>query len=245
MNPQKEIEAIMQRLRLNASNIDEYNEVNDLCIRKLSNLPDRYTKELVSCTKHLLEVLEEDEQNEFFLTILLRVIKKRNQTKDLIEIASNALNNEFTEDKLFYVEQLIEIDDQLVPTVLIKALYNLESYDEYGGHAQEKIIDFLHKIRNINVAPAIIYSLNDISARVRASALQYIRDLNIESASDELMKMLETEDWEYNILIILELIRKWEKEEYLEQLKQFCSEEWVQENNKIKHSFETTISSLK
>ena len=175
MNAQNEIDVILQPLYAPASNPEEYDDRNSEGIDQLTDLSSSYNNELASYAKQLVRTLQENEQHEFILTIVLRALQKRNQTDDLVEIASSALFNEFAEDKLFYVEQLTAVDDDRVPSLLIKALGELKSYDEYSGHAQEEIIEFLQKKHEINAAPAIIQSLTDISARVRTSALLFIR----------------------------------------------------------------------
>ena len=64
---------------------------------------------------------------------------------------------------------------------------------------------------------------------------------SMPSAADA---MLETEDWEYNILIILELILRWNKSEFVNKLKEYATEDWVLEDEMINNAFSTTIAKL-
>jgi len=236
-NPQTEIKEIVRPLYEDSDNLDAFGERNELCIHRLTELAPAYDAELVLYMRQLLARLPENEWHEFVFIVMLQALAKRNRTADMVELAAAALLHDLAEDKRFYAELLAETDDARVAPVFIKALHKVESFDEDDGYAQETMIEFLHRKRDADAIPAVIHTLGDVAARVRASALLYIKDMDARQAAEKLLHMLDTEDWEYNILLILELLKKWNKNEYIPHLQTLYTEEWVQENEEIRLAF--------
>jgi HEAT repeat protein len=244
---QKAIDSILNNLEMEIADDSSYTDVAEKCVEDITELPEDYNNIIIDYSRNLLSRInkENDSSNsEFKLELVLKSLIKRQQEKNAFDLSSEAILHKETEDKLFYVEFLIELDHDETVDILLKALNVIESFDEYSGHAQEEIIEYLIRKKEENALPDIVNCLTDISARVRATALNFIKYFDKEESARYLIKMLETEDWEYNILIILELISKWNKKEFLQDLEKYSLEDWVLEDKKIKEAFEKAINEL-
>jgi HEAT repeat protein len=235
------LETILDRLKTEHDTVDEFLDRDAECLAEIIKLSDDFGDVIFDYAKSLLGNIQQEETNEYCFQVLLRALVDRNQQHAAFVLASEALLSDNTEDKLFYVTLLVDLNLPETSGILIKGLDIIESFDEMGGHAQEKAIEFLMLKSSEEAYPAIVKCLSDVSARVRATALQFMKKFDKEESSFHLIKMLEEEDWEFNILLILELLRKWKKKEFLPQLMEYSKEEWVEDNPDIKQAFETII----
>src|SRR3989338_4491349 len=219
---QKAIDNILNNLEIEIADNSSYTDVAEKCVDEMTELSEDYNDIIVDYSRNLLTRIntENDSSNsEFKLELVLKSLIRRQQEKTAFDFASEAILHKETEDKLFYVEFLIGLD-------------------------QEEIIEYLIRKKEENALPAVVNCLTDVSARVRATALNFIKYFDKEESARDLVKMLETEDWEYNILIILELISKWNKKEFLQDLEKYSLEDWVLEDEEIMEAFEKAIKEL-
>lgn len=91
----------------------------------------------------------------------------------------------------------------------------------------------------------VVKCLNDEADRVRATVLQFIKKYNKEEAASAMLEQLENENVQYNILIILELFRKWTTRQALPVLERHIKEDWVFNNSELLTSYKKTIKKLK
>lgn len=241
---QKALEDILVRLREDADGVERFLDKDADCVAEITSLAAECADTIIDCARHLLDQIERDEHNEYCFQVFLRALVGRGQQGAAFELAAEALLSERAEDKNFYVTLLVDVDYPGTPEVLIKALGVMESFDELGGHAQEAAIEHLMSKGAEDAYPVVVKCLLDVSARVRATALQFIRKFDKQESAACLVQMLAEEDWEYNILLVLELLKKWRKVEFLAELTAYSQEEFVDENPDIKQAIESTLAAL-
>lgn len=242
--PQKALEDILRRLSEDADGVDAFLDKDADCVAEITNLAVECQDAIVDCARHLLDQIQSDEHNEYCFQVFLRALVDRGQQGAAFELAAEALLSERAGDKNFYVTLLAELDYPGTPEVLIRALGVIESVDELGGHAQEGAIEYLISKGAEEAYPIVVKCLLDVSARVRATALQFIRKFDKEESASCLVQMLAEEDWEYNILLVLELLKRWRSVEFLAELTAYSQEEWVEENPDIKQAVESLLAAL-
>ncbi|KOY86947.1 hypothetical protein AD998_13040 [bacterium 336/3] len=232
------IKNIIEKLKNTEYNFDKESEYLD----EIVNLPVELEKEIIDYVSFLSENIDED--NEYYFVFLLDALHRRGSKKAIFDLGSKAILSDEFEDKEFYATLLIKNDFLGTEKILIKSLEIIESFDEFGGYAQEKILEYLIEKEVEEAYPQVIKCLSDVAARVRATALHFIRKFDKQESSLYLVEMLEAEDWEYNILFILDLLKKWKKADFLPQIIEYSKEEWVKENIEINDAFKNLINHL-
>lgn len=240
------VKKIIDKLRVKTSSTDEFIALNSHCIKELTALSPEYSQAIFDYAQELLDGLsnEEDNYEGYYFQVLVDSLIIRGEKQEAFLLASQALMSPSAEDDHQYVSFLIDVDLPESVPMLIKGLELMESFDEYAGHAQEKAIEYLMKKEIVEAYPVIEKCLFDEADRVRATALLFVKKFDKRESVKHLIKMLEDEDVEYNILIILDLLKKWKAKEALPKLKEYICEDWVYEDDDLLIPFEATIKSL-
>ena len=246
----KTVTNIINKLNTQTSSTDEFIQRDAKCVKELTALSPEYGEAIFDYAQKLFESFESEEYNEYYFQVLIESLLFRKDKgieedrKRAFLLSSQALMSPNAEDNNRYVSFLIDTELPEVIPMLIKGLEVIESFDEMGGHAQEKAIEYLMQKEVEEAYPVITKCLSDVADRVRATALQFIRKFDKKEAAPQMLKMLDKEDVEYNILLILELLKKWHFTEALPKLQMHLKEDWVYDDPDLLIPFENTIQAL-
>ncbi|CAA6827643.1 MAG: Unknown protein [uncultured Sulfurovum sp.] len=216
------------------------------CIEELVSLPNEYTQAIGKHAKDLLEnlTIQDEDYNGYYFQVLIYTLIDRGEKEIAFLLLVQALYNTKANDNNRYVQILEEIDNSSIIPVFVDILPKLESFDEYSGHAQERIIEHLMQKDIRDAYSEVIKCLTDKADRVRATVLQFIKKYDKKEAAPAMIAVLEKEDVQYNILLILELFRKWKVQEALPLLIQHIKEDWVYEDEELLIPYQETINIL-
>lgn len=246
MKEQEIIKNILDKMNALFDSPQDFLEQKSKCIKELVDLPIDYSNRLGEYGRNLLQemsIKDRDLLEVNFIMILYALIDRKEKELAFL-LATQALMSPLTEDNYRYVSLLDELDLLGTVTVFIDVLPKLESFDEYGGHAQEKIIEYLIRKNAEYAYEAVKECLFDEADRVRATALQFMNKFDKEGVALYLIKMLEDEDVQYNILLILSMLRKWKIKDALPLLNAQLKEDWVYDDKELYVPFQETITSL-
>jgi len=216
------------------------------CVKKLVSLPKDCTQAIGKHAKDLLEnlTIKDEDYNGYYFQVLIYALIDRDEKELAFLLLVQALYNTKARDNNRYIQMLEEIDNPSVIPVFIDILPKLESFDEYSGYAQERIIEYLMQKDVADAYSEVVKCLEDKADRVRATVLQFIEKYDKREAASNMITALEEEDVQYNILLILELFRKWKTQEVLPLLKQHIKEDWVYEDEELLIPYQKTINTL-
>jgi hypothetical protein len=217
------------------------------CVGELVSLPKEYTQAIGKHAKDLLEnlTIKDEDHNGYYFQVLIYSLIDRDEKELALLLLVQALYNTNANDNNRYVQMLEEIDNSSIVPVFVDILPKLESFDEYSGYAQERIIEYLMEKDVIDSYSEVVKCITDKADRVRATVLQFIKKYDKKEAAPSMIAILEEEDVQYNILLILELFRKWKTQEALPLLKQHIKEDWVYEDEELLIPYQKTINTLK
>lgn len=247
------VKQIIDKLRTDTTTTDEFIQRDAQCVKELSDLSQEYSQVIFEYAQNLLDNLKIDDEGgeEYYFQVLVESLLFRKDKamegdrEFAFLLASQALMSPNAEDNNRYVSFLIDTAHLDVIPMLIKGLEIMESFDDLGGHAQEKALEYLMEKEVVEAYPVVMEKcLFDVSDRVRATALQFIDKFDKQESAPQLLELLEKEDVEYNILLILKLLKKWNFTEALPQLEKYLQEDWVYDDPDLLTPFEQTIQSL-
>lgn len=247
MNEKNTIEGILNKMNAEFGSTNDFLEQQKKCIKELTILPNHYSSSIGKYGKDLLEQMlvdKEDDSLEYKFIISLYALMNRDEKELVFLLATQALKLPQTEDNYRYVTMLEELDLLGTLPLFLNILPLLESFDEYGGHAQERIIEYLISKNAEHAYSVVKQSLFDEADRVRATALQFMLKFDKQEVAPVLIKILEDEDVQYNILLILKLLKKWDIKQALPLLNRQLKEEWVYEDEELSIPFQQTINYL-
>lgn len=225
MSKEKEILSLVEAFLDERYSPKEFSDIEEKYINKIADLPYDYTNAIVEIAREFL-ISERLINDEYLFQLILMGLHERDSML-AFDLLKDSLISDKTKDKEAYVNLLLSYSPEKILTLFQQVILKLKSYDEYGGHAKQMILDKLIAWKIPLSGEIIKNALCDEAFRVKNAIISYISRNDLKDYSNDLIKSLNGSIDHSFFIEILRVLCKWNSIEALETIKKLLN------NNKI------------
>lgn len=244
MQCKKDIQQILDRLDSDYESPDRSQELWGECVNSLAALDSDCSSALVSAGRDILDNISQSQNRaEYKFEVILFSLMKRDDLH-AVDLCTEALLSQDTTDKEMYVELLDDMGDaKAIPALMHVLEVGFYPYDDEGW-VVSKAIDALCRMRATHAHSLITKYVGDPRYKVRFSAIDYLKTMNIIESASTLINELYKEDDEDNLELMIESLVSWQRTEALPALKSIQKEEWITDSEELQKIIQEAISDL-